>query len=142
MLDYEVDTPPTLVQGVEVAAAGDRFIKIRWLANSDHDILGYKLYYGVKKGEYTGLITRDKGARISNNGRYVELVLDNSLVDENRASDTTRYFEFPEIKNNILYFISVTAYDSYRPDTKYNHESSFSKELSARPFAGSEITRQ
>lgn len=140
-LDYEVDMPPSTVQGLEVVSTGDRFIRLRWLANSDHDIYGYKLYYGVRKGEYTGVITRSGGERISNRGRYIELTVDNALIEENREADSTRFFEFPVIKNNILYYFAVSAYDSYRPDTKYNHESAHSKEIYARPFAGSEIQR-
>ena len=41
----------------------------------------------------------------------------------------------------VLYFFAVTGYDTYRPDTPYNHESPVSKEVTARPFPGSEITR-
>ncbi len=139
MLDYEVDTPPAIVQGVEAFSVGDRYVKLRWLANSDHDIVGYKIYYGVQKGQYTGVLSRIGGARIENKGRFVEVIVDNQLVEENKAADTTRFFEFPLIKNNILYYFAVSAYDSYRPDTRYNHESALSKEVYARPFAGSEI---
>jgi hypothetical protein len=85
------------------------------------------------------------GKRITNEMQgsrgYVELEIDNGIIEENRAKDSRGVLSYPLLKNNVLYFFAVSAYDSYRPDTPHNHESEPSKEVAVRPFAGSEITK-
>ena len=63
----------------------------------------------------------------------------NDIINQNRNRDERNILSYPLLKNNVLYFFSVSAYDSYKPDTKYNHESKLSAEVTIRPFAGSEI---
>ena len=142
-IEYEIDGPPARPLFAEIVDYGDKYIIIRWKKNVDRDIAGYNIYYGVKKGEYDGIIRYAGGKRISNfsNSAYVTVKIDNNLVEENRGRYVRGMIDYPEIKNNVLYYFSITAYDSYKVDTEYNHESEKSSEISARPAAPSEITR-
>lgn len=140
---FETDGAPERPLFFEAVDSGDQYVSLRWKMNVDHDIYGYKIYYGVRPGEYEGIITVFNGKRISNsmaddNG-YIEVRIDNSVVRENIIRRKKGMLDYPEIKNTVLYFFSVSAYDSYKPDSPYNHESELSEEISARPFAGSEI---
>ena len=142
-LTYRLDPPPKSPQFVEVISAGDKSVVLRWNKNVEHDILGYKVYYGVEQNKYDGIIGYVNGKRITNefnsNRKYIEVTISNDIIEENKIKDITGVLEYPLLNNTVLYFFSVTAYDSYKPDTTHNHESSFSKEVKARPFAGSEI---
>ena len=104
--------------------------------------MGYRIYYGTAKGKYDGIISRVNGEKITNNmsnNNYIEIKIDNNLVDENKKSDSRGVLLYPSLENTVLYYFSVSAYDSYRPETVYNHESELSEPVTARPFAGSEI---
>ncbi|OHD64595.1 MAG: hypothetical protein A2176_08915 [Spirochaetes bacterium RBG_13_51_14] len=141
-LDYQLDLPPNPPQLLEVAAAGDRLITLKWKKNVDHDIAGYKIYYGTSPGRYDGILTSINGARISNGintGDHIQVIISNSVIEENKSLDARVKLSFPFIQNTVLYYISVSAYDSYKPDTPYNHESELSQPVNARPYAGSEI---
>ncbi|HOW81904.1 MAG TPA: hypothetical protein PK573_05045, partial [Spirochaetota bacterium] len=61
------------------------------------------------------------------------------VIEENMALEKRGILSFPQLKNTVLYYFSVTAYDAYKPDTPYNHESPLSGAVSARPYAGTEI---
>jgi hypothetical protein len=80
------------------------------------------------------MITND-----ASDGNYVKVRIDNILVEENRNADKRGVLIYPSLENTVLYYFSVTAYDSYRPGTVYNHESGLSPSVSARPYGGSEI---
>ncbi|MBN1496406.1 MAG: hypothetical protein JXA07_06535 [Spirochaetes bacterium] len=139
-IDYRPDLPPAPPLFVEVAATGDRFITLRWKKNVDHDLLGYRIYYGTDSGKMDGLISTINGARIANGpGNIVQVKIDNDLIEENRGRDRKGKLSFPFLQNTVLYYFSVTAYDSYKPDTPYNHESALSKPVAARPYAGTDI---
>ena len=129
----------------ETAAVGDGSATLRWKKNVEPDIAGYKIYYGIRPGRYEGVIKTVDGARISNDftpGRnYIQVTLNNAVVEENRARDRSGMLDYPIIRNDVLYYFAVSAYDSYRIDTSYNHESGYSTEITARPTPGSEITR-
>lgn len=144
-LDYQLDPAPRAPRFVEVAGIGDSSLRLRWKKNVEFDILGYRIYYGTNSRSYDGVIGYIDGKRITNDsGRdknYIEVEITNRVIEENRARDGKRVLPFPMLKNNVLYFLSVSAYDTYRPDTPFNHESDHSDEVSARPFAGSEIDR-
>ncbi len=120
-------------------------MRLRWKKNVEHDILGYRVYYGINSRRYDGVLGSAGGKRITNETQgsrgYVELEIDNGIIEENRAKDPRGVLSYPLLKNNVLYFFAVSAYDSYRPDTPHNHESEPSKEVAVRPFAGSEITK-
>jgi len=78
----------------------------------------------------------------NNNDNIIKSIVflkENEVIEENRKRDKWRKLTFPFLQNTVLYYFSVSAYDSYKPDTRYNHESEFSKTVSARPFMGSEI---
>jgi hypothetical protein len=144
-LNYQLDPAPRAPLFLECTRTGDERFVIRWKKNVEHDILGYRLYYGIRPRSYDGILGTAGGKRISNQmnpGRsYIEVEISNDVVEENRKVDSRRMLGYPVVKNNVLYYIAVSAYDSYRPDTPYNHESEPSAEITARPFAGSEITR-
>ncbi|MCL2026805.1 MAG: hypothetical protein FWG92_08380 [Leptospirales bacterium] len=142
-LSYQLDTPPSVPRFVEVAEIGDRFIKLKWRKNVDADILGYRIYYGVVPGRYDGIIKTINGEIITNEnagkGDYAEVTITNDIIEENRLKERNRLLTFPVLNNTVLYFLAVSAFDSYRPGTPYNHESEPSKSVTARPFEGSEI---
>jgi hypothetical protein len=143
-LQYQLDPAPRPPLMLEAVRAGDAAVRLRWKKNVEHDILGYRIYYGTSPGRYEGVIATTGGRRIDNSlagGRnFIEVDITNALIEENMALDKKGLLTFPVLKNNVLYFFAVSAYDSYRPDTPHNHESELSREITARPFAGSEIT--
>ncbi|MCP4138606.1 MAG: LamG domain-containing protein [bacterium] len=143
-LDYQVDMPPKKPQFLEVVRAGNSVVRLKWKKNVASDILGYKIYYGVRPGRYDGIITFRNKKRITNSSgkpgnNFIEITLNNSIINENKNRRKRRLLNFPLLKNTVLYFFAVSAYDSYKPGTPYNHESNLSGAVSARPFAGSEI---
>ena len=144
-MNYELDPPPRSPLKVEAVKAGDELVTLRWLKNVEKDLLGYRIYYGLHRRRYDGVITLIEGRRINNEraGRdnFIEITLNNKTIIENRDLDKRAVLRYPELKNTVLYFFAVSAYDNYKPDTPFNHESSLSKEVTARPFAGSEIDR-
>jgi hypothetical protein len=142
-ISYQQDTPPTVPQFLEVVDAGNNYVLLRWNKNVEHDISGYRIYYGIVPDRYDGIISYIHGKKITNdlnsNRRYIELKLTNDVIEENRERDLNGVLDYPLLNNTVLYFFSVSAYDSYKQDTPHNHESSLSKVVKARPFAGSEI---
>ncbi len=139
-IDFEQDVPPVPPIGVEVVETGDEYVIIRWKKNVDHDIAGYCIYYGLQSGQYDGRIRYVDGKRIVNTEQdYVQVKIQNKTIEMNRKIDKSNVLTYPLLKNNVLYFFSVSAYDSYRTGTQHNHESDLSHEISARPFAGSQI---
>jgi hypothetical protein len=142
-IEFEIDNPPVPPLGLEVIETGDKYVILRWKKNVDHDIAGYYIYYGIKNREYDGKIYQINSSKIVNTDEdFVQTKLENYIIEENRKIDDSSILTYPLLKNNVLYFFSVTAYDTYRQGTKYNHESDFSVEVNARPFAGSEIIAQ
>jgi hypothetical protein len=83
------------------------------------------------------------GKRIPSEGQLkngaIEVELDNSIITENRKLDGKSVLHYPVLRNTVLYYFSVSAYDTYKPGTEFNHESEHSAEVTVRPFAGSEI---
>lgn len=141
-IDYRLDKAPDTPMFFEATKSGDRYVILRWKKNVDHDIHGYRIYYGSVKGRYDGIISRVNGERISNSmskDNYIEIKIDNFVVEENRIADSRSVLIYPSLENTVLYYFSVSSYDSYRPDTVYNHESEISEPVTARPFAGTEI---
>lgn len=141
-LQYRIDSPPRAPLFLKVVKADDQFVRLKWKKNVEHDILGYRIYYGLRSKIYDGKIGYIDGKRISNEidkgKNYIHVDITNSIIRENRERERS-ILNYPELRNGVLYFFSVSAYDSYKPDTPYNHESSHSREVSARPFAGSEV---
>lgn len=142
IIKYKVDYPPVIPISPEIAETGDRYVVLRWKKNVEADLGGYKIYYGTRKGMFDGIITAVNGRKIDNRmseGNYVSVRIDNAVIEENRIIDSRNVLVFPSIENTVLYYFSVSAYDSYRENTVYNHESELSMAVHARPFAGSEI---
>jgi len=141
-IKYKVDSPPIVPLSFEVGGTGDGYIILRWKKNVETDIGGYRLYYGTKKGAYDGIISTINGKKITNqmsDGNWITVRIDNAVIEENKASDSRKALIYPSIENTVLYYFSVTSYDTYRENTVYNHESELSSGIQARPYAGSEI---
>jgi hypothetical protein len=141
-MNYQLDTAPEIPRSVEVMKTGDNTIILRWRKNVDFNIGGYKIYYGVHPGRYDGVLRRVGGHALTNDltkGNFIAVEISNTLIEENRELDSGCVLEYPVLKNNVLYYFAVSAYDSYKPDTSFNHESKQSVEVSGRPWAGSEI---
>ncbi|MFH0974887.1 MAG: LamG-like jellyroll fold domain-containing protein [Spirochaetota bacterium] len=142
-LNYQPDTPPSVPQFLEVVNAGNKDVTLRWNKNVEHDISGYRIYYGIVPGRYDGIISYINGKKITNdlnsNRKYIEVKISNDVIEENRQRDSIGVLDYPLMDNTVLYFFSVSAYDTYKPDTPHNHESPLSGAVKARPFAGSEI---
>jgi hypothetical protein len=140
-LNFQQDAPPKAPIFVELRVT-DEVIYISWKKNVDADIGGYKIYYGIMSKKYRGIISVIKGRKINNSfarKNYITIAITNKLIEENKQRDRRKLLDYPLIRNTVLYYFAVTAYDSYRPNTPYNHESDFSKEKSIRPFGGTEI---
>ncbi len=141
-IDYQLDESPMPPSFLETVESGDRYVTLRWNKNVDADIMGYRIYYAIKEGTYDGVISVINGKRIANDltGKsYIEVTLTNNTIEENMPLDKKGILSFPLFRNTVLYYFAVTAYDSYKPDTPYNHESPLSNVTTARPFGGSEI---
>jgi hypothetical protein len=142
-LHYQLDPPPKPPLFVGAVRAGDKFVVLNWKKSVEHDILGYRIYYGLQSRRYDGIISHLEGKRITNgvnrSENYITVRITNEIIEENKNRDKRDILTYPLLKNSVLYFFSVSAYDTYKPDTKYNHESALSEEVALRPFAGSEI---
>ncbi len=142
-LEYRLDPAPKPPLFFEAVKTGDRIIRLKWKKSVEHDIAGYKIYYGTEPGKYDGVIGYIGGNRITNelnkDRDFITVDITPEVVEENRGRAKNGILNYPLIKNNILYYFTISAYDSYKIDTEYNHESTQAKEISARPFAGSEI---
>ncbi|MBN2038615.1 MAG: hypothetical protein JW864_01140 [Spirochaetes bacterium] len=140
---YRPDPPPESPLFVEAVSVGDKYIILRWNKNVEHDLLGYRIYYGVQSGVYSGILSHINGKRITNdfnsNRKYIEVRISNDIIEENKEIAVNPVLDYPVFENTVLYFFAISAYDSYKPDTQHNHESLLSREVKARPFAGSEI---
>lgn len=137
------DNPPAIPRLVQVAEAGDGYIRLKWLRNTDADILGYRIYYGTVPGRYDGILQTVEGALITNaqadKDGFIEVTINNDVIEENKKKHRNRLLTYPVLRNTVLYFLAVTAYDNYRPDTNHNHESACSTPVTGRPYGGSEI---
>ncbi len=107
-LAYEPDLPPPPPRGV-AAEADDRAVTVSWQKVADADVAGYRVYFGETSGRYFGSSTT-RG---------------DSPIDAGNASSLT----VDGLDNGELYYFAVAAYDHTDPP----HESSFSREVSARP---------
>lgn len=103
-LVYDKNLPPSKPLDVKAFSTNGK-IKLKWLKNSEKDLKGYKLYYGTKSNNY-----------FCNDAKEGESPIDIGLVNE---------FELTNLKKNILYYISITAYD----DNEGKNESEFSEEI-------------
>lgn len=106
-IKYKSDTPPSSPFGVKILFENDKLI-IKWKLNSEKDLKGYKLYYGIKSNNYFGT-EADQG----------ESPIDVGLINT---------FEITGLQKNVIYYFSITAYD----DDEHIHESEFSEEISIR----------
>jgi hypothetical protein len=103
---HELPRPPSLV----IAVARDGAVDLSWRGSPDPDATGYRVYYGVSKGEYFGS----------------EAIEGASPIDAgNRAS-----IRISGLRNGVLYYFAVAAYDL----SASSRIGEFSREVSARPL--------
>lgn len=108
-LKYERDFPPAAPAGVKIAGE-DGAIFLKWKNNTEQDLKGYKIYYGAKPGVY-----------FCNDAAEGESPI---------VIDKVNNFKLTNLKKNIIYYITITAFD----DKNAVHESSFSEEVSKRVY--------
>jgi hypothetical protein len=104
----ELDTPPLAPVLLKVKPV-DGGVKLVWAENKESDILGYRVYYGESSKFYFG-----KGSDAGDSPVF--------------AGDTNSIV-LRGLKNEKVYFFSITAVDSS------DQESGFSREMIARPSA-------
>lgn len=141
-LDYRLDLAPDPPRLVEASTTRGRAVTLRWKKNMDHDIMGYRIYYGTVPNRFDGILSVINGGRITNkmsSGTVMEVTITDTVIEENRGREPWGKLTFPFLNNTVLYYFGVSAYDSYRPDTPFNHESELSTPVTARPYEGSEI---
>ena len=108
-LEYEKDFPPASPSGVKVAEK-DGNIFLKWKNNTEQDLKGYKIYYGTKPGVY---------------------FCDDAAEGESPIIvDKVNNFKLTKLKKNLIYYITITAFD----DKSATHESEFSEEVSKRVY--------
>ncbi|HNZ26764.1 MAG TPA: hypothetical protein PLG34_01545 [Spirochaetota bacterium] len=113
-ISYKENIPPSKPLGVMVLPK-DGMARIKWLKNSENDVKGYKIYYGTKSFNYFG-----KGSELG----------DSPIVVSKDADFDKEGIEIKGLKNNIIYYFSVTAFD----DDEKRNESDFSEEVACRPI--------
>ncbi len=111
-VQIEPDPPPGAPILLE-ARPMSRGALIKWVKNTERDVVGYKVYYGNATKNYFG-----RGALLGDSPVFVAASVD--------AGDT-EMLELKGLENERVYFISVTAVDSAR------QEGGFSRELIVRP---------
>ncbi len=109
---FTTDRVPFKPIGV-VAVSYNKKIYLKWQGNTESDVVGYKIYYGRRKGMYNGTLAKQGFSPI----QVPVSDLKNALVP--RVTLTG-------LKVNALYYIRVTAYD------KSGQESPFSEEIFVR----------
>lgn len=91
------NTPPSAPTGLE-ASPGNHKVYLAWNRGSESDLQGYRIYYGTKSGIY------DAGPPIT-------------IWD----ADETSYI-LKELKNNVTYYIAITAFDEAGNESAYSSE--------------------
>lgn len=121
-------TPPAAPTGVQVRDPGIcGRLKVKWTANTEGDISGYKIYYGTATGNYTGVInvplTVMSGSTYSCSN--VSGSIQCTIFPTAPALAYTPSTAAPGTEN--VYYVAVKAYDN-----SLNH-SPYSTEVSGNP---------
>jgi len=114
---YYKDIPPARPVGLKAIVKGNTVI-LKWIRNSEKDIMGYKIYYGTRSNYYFG--------KDATNGESPIIIDANEDFDKHGIPITG-------LKNNVMYYFAVTAFD----DEEKTNESDFSDEIVVRTM-GSE----
>lgn len=124
--DSTAPSAPTNVQVRDPGVCGR--LKVKWTQSPEGDVAGYKVYYGVATGSYTGVLniplTMLSSYSCSKNGADIEC----ALTPTN-----------PALSFNTEYFVAVKAYDNSINHSVYSDEKHGNPEPSSAEFdAGSE----
>lgn len=137
-------SPPSAPEGVQVRDPGlCSRLKVKWTKSPEGDVAGYKIFYGVASGIYSGVITVPLAAMsgtqysCTDAGSAIEctIVPTNALIG---ADGTTTHVQAlahtpSDGSSTTTYFISVKAYDnSLNP-------SSFSSEVTGNPATSNAV---
>ncbi len=109
---FTTDRVPFKPIGI-TAVSYNRNIYLKWQGNTEPDVVGYKIYYGRKKGMYNGTLAMQGFSPI----QIPVSSLKNPLLPR---------IALTGLKVNALYYIRLTAYD------KSGQESPFSEEIFIR----------
>ena len=120
-LSVEPNMPPVkpILLAAQPVAGG---IELKWVRNKENDISGYYVYYGNRSGYYVGHEPQFVSALLPAGSDETEVLQNGEIGD-------TRTFVLQGLKNEDVYFVSITAVDDE------GQESDFSRELIARPSA-------
>src|SRR3990170_3905742 len=121
--DTDAPSSPMAVQVRDPGLCGR--LKVKWTKNTEGDVSGYKIYYGVASGTYEGVIN------VSNN---ILTGSNYSCSDTGSAYECTIIPTLPTLaytpsdgSSTTIYYLAVKAYDN-----ALNH-SNFSTEVSGNP---------
>lgn len=90
VVDTIPPSPPSIT-GYEVKRG---IINISWINNTEEDLAGYRIYYGISSGNYPNKID---------------------------VGNVTNY-AVPDLKQGVSYFFVLTAYDIYNNESNYSNE--------------------
>ncbi len=108
-LSFDYASPPSPPKNFE-AAYIDGTIYLKWIMNSEKNIKGYRVYYGLKSGEYFGDAAIEGKSPIKI-----------GKIDK---------FKLSGINDKRIYYIGLTAFT----DDNGDYESEFSDEITIRPY--------
>lgn len=119
-------TPPAAPAGVQVRDPGQcNRLKVKWTKNTEGDISGYKVYYGVATGNYEGVINVPMTVLAGSNYSCSEA--GSSIECTIFPSNPALAYSPSDGASTTTYFVAVKSYDN-----SLNH-SGFSSEVSGNP---------
>lgn len=128
-------SPPAAPTGVQVRDPGQcGRLKVKWAENSEGDIAGYKIYYGIAAGSYTGVLNvplnvlTGSGYSCSRSGGSVQCTINPS----NPALSYTASTAAPGTET--VYYVAVKAYDNSTNYSAYSSEASGNPDPSNSAF--------
>jgi hypothetical protein len=116
-ITYAADEPPH-PPSLVTAIARDGAVDLSWRPSPSRDAEGYLVYYGTNRGEYFGEDALPGPSPI-NTGKRTSVRIDG-------------------LKNGVLYYFAVSAYDRVNDFVKASHTGEFSREVTARPLRASD----
>ncbi|MBI2400590.1 MAG: prepilin-type N-terminal cleavage/methylation domain-containing protein [Deltaproteobacteria bacterium] len=137
-------SPPSAPADVQVRDPGlCSRLKVKWLKSPEGDVAGYKVYYGVSSGTYSGVITIPltvmSGSQYScsDAGSSIEctIVPSNTVVDGGGTTTQVQALAHTpsDGSSTTTYYVAVKSYDNSL------NASSFSSEVSGNPGTSNSV---